>query len=123
VHILVAEDDEVLRDELKGLLQSRRHTVTAVPDGRMARILLETEPFDMVILDYELPHIDGFQVMEQVRQARAKTAFVVITGHANPETRKAAMTLGADFFLAKPFEASELERIVASIEKGTKGLS
>ena len=123
MHILVAEDDEVLRDELKGLLQSRRHSVTAVPDGRTARILLETEPFDLVILDYDLPHIDGFQVMAQVRQARAKTAFVVITGHATEEIRTSANALGADFFLEKPFEASELERIVASIEKGTKGPS
>ncbi len=117
MRVLVAEDDEVLRDEIRNLLLSRRDDVTAVPDGRTARILLETEAFDLVLLDYQLPHFDAFELMEQVRRARAETVFVLMTGHASDEIRARAERVGADYFLAKPFEVQELERILETVGK------
>jgi DNA-binding response OmpR family regulator len=117
VRVLVAEDNEVTRGELKSFLESRRNAVTAVPDGRTARILLATEPFDLVILDYHLPHSDAFEIMEEVRRARAATVFVLMTGDVSEEVRATAKRVGADYFLAKPFEVRELEQILTAVAR------
>jgi DNA-binding response OmpR family regulator len=117
VRILIAEDDQVLREELTSLLRTGRHTVTSVSDGQAARIILETELFDLVIMDFQLPHMDAFEVIEQVRRSRAATTFVLMTGHTGADVRSKAERLGVDYFLAKPFEVQELERILKAVEK------
>ena len=81
--------------------------VTSASDGRKALSLLAQMRFDLIILDVMMPGADGFEVTETVRQTDA-TPILLLTARGEPEDRIKGLSLGADDYLAKPFEPEEL---------------
>jgi DNA-binding NtrC family response regulator len=110
--ILIAEDDEMLRESLVGLFERHGFTVRAASNGNEAIRILDADPaIGVVISDYYMPDGDGGDVLEAVRRkAPPRPAFVMMTGQTDLEV--SAHTPGIDEFLMKPFSVRELVRIV-----------
>lgn len=108
-HLLIVEDDELLRDGLCAQLTHAGHTVTSASDGAQAQTALESGRFDAVILDLGLPVIDGFAVLRWIRQRLAALPVLILTARDGVEDRVQGLNAGADDYLTKPFNMDELQ--------------
>jgi putative two-component system response regulator len=108
--ILVVEDDPTQRDILARILEHESYVAIGVADGETGlRAINEHQP-DLVLLDLNLPRLDGFEVCRRLRAepATATLPVIVLTGHSSTEDMVAALDAGADDFLTKPFQQAEL---------------
>jgi UDP-3-O-[3-hydroxymyristoyl] N-acetylglucosamine deacetylase len=112
--ILVVDDEEQIRQSLRGVLSDEGFAVLEAADGRRALGLVrETKP-DLVILDVWLPEIDGIALLEVLKHDYPELPVIIICGHANIEAAVRATRLGAADFIEKPFS---LEALLASIDR------
>ena len=117
--LLLAEDDDDLRGLMAVALSRGGFNVVTADGGDVARQLFDSTPCDAVVLDLQMPAVDGFAVIEHVRRspARAATPIVVVSGSNSGEGETRAMQLGANIYLAKPVNPDaliqELGRLVA----------
>lgn len=108
--ILVVDDEQLMTVMLSALLTTEGYEVVQAPDGaRATEILAEVTP-DVILCDLAMPTMDGFELLQWVRRnARLRQVpFVVVTAHGEIENRMEALQLGADDFILKPFNTSEL---------------
>jgi len=115
LNILLVEDDEFFRAAVKNILLEQGWKITEAPDGRAARDVIKVAaPFDMVLSDIQMPHLTGVELLQWVK-ANKPMPFVLMTGFALIMETKRAHELGADDFLAKPFETGEILEIARRI--------
>ncbi len=114
-HLLLVEDDDLLRDGLSAQLAQMGHTVTVACNGAVAVHVVDTARFDGVILDLGLPLIDGMGVLRHIRQQHAALPVLVLTARDGVEDRVAGLNAGADDYLTKPFNFSELTARLAAM--------
>jgi len=100
--ILVVDDEEVVRLSYLRTLKGQHCNVHAVADGKNALRMMSQQPFDVVLLDLRLPGMDGMNVLKTIKQKWPESEVIVITGYPAVESAKAAVTLGAFGYLAKP---------------------
>jgi DNA-binding NtrC family response regulator len=110
--ILVADDDEAMRDGLRQALRRNGKAVDVAASGQQALDMLARRSYDLVILDLKMPGRDGLDVLSAIRAGYDHLAVVVITGYASIETAVEAMKRGASDFLPKPFNRDGLHIIV-----------
>lgn len=111
--ILVADDEEGIREFLAEALEMDDHEVQAVPDGAEALERLRKEAFDLVLTDLDMPKADGMAVLNFVRDELPETEVIVLTAHGSVRVAVEAMRLGAYDFLEKPVSSpAELRLIV-----------
>lgn len=103
-HILLVEDDAVLRTLLTELLARDGYEVTAVGDGRSALRALTGAPVHAMLTDLHLPDMDGLEVLKRAAQSHPRTVGLVMTGHGTVDLAVKAMKAGAVDFLTKPFQ-------------------
>lgn len=108
-HLLIVEDDDLLRDALAAQLQQAGHSTTTAADGLAARGLLENTRFDGVILDLGLPLLDGMDVLRWIRQRLLALPVLVLTARDGIDDRVQGLNAGADDYLTKPFIMAELQ--------------
>ena len=106
--ILIIEDEKLLADSLKTLLESKGFQVEAVYDGETGAEYAELGIYDLLILDVMMPGIDGYQVARQVRAKRCSTPILMLTAKSDLEDRINGLNAGADYYLTKPFDTREL---------------
>jgi CheY-like chemotaxis protein len=110
--ILLAEDSEFNSRHLERLLGRRGHAVRVVNNGREALNLVEDGAFDLLLLDVHMPELDGFQVVQAIREREhadgAHLPVIVLTARAQKEDRDQCLAAGMDDYLAKPVRAAEL---------------
>jgi DNA-binding response OmpR family regulator len=106
--ILIVEDEQRLREGLVDLLYAADHEVTAVGDGRSALEVGMADPFDLVLLDLMLPHVDGIEVCRRLRQARPTLPILMLTARGAEDDKVAGFAAGADDYVTKPFGVREL---------------
>jgi DNA-binding response OmpR family regulator len=125
MRVLVVEDDGAIRHLLSEVLQDRGHEVSAVGDAESAWRLIQRQPFQLMVLDWILPGMDGLELCRKVRTQRDGDASVIlmITARGATSDLVAVLDAGADDYLAKPFDIAMLdvrltvaERHVASIQ-------
>ena len=119
-HLLVVDDNKVNRLLLARNLELMRHRVAVAEDGRVALEMLRREPFDLVLLDIEMPEMDGFQVLEQIRgDLELRDVPVIVTSSLEGvENVVRCIELGAEDYLGKPVNPGLLKaRIGATLEK------
>lgn len=117
-HLLLVEDDELLRDGLATQLLKAGHSVSTAPDGEQALPLLEGQRFDAVILDLGLPGMDGFTVLQWIRQRFTALPVLILTARDDVDDRVHGLTAGADDYLTKPFNVAELQaRLLALLRR------
>ena len=123
MHILVVEDDSVLADALANSLRSLGYAVDCLTTGAEADRALATANYDLVILDIELPVLDGFQVLRRLRQRKAKAPVLMLTARDSVHDRIHGLDIGADDYLTKPFEMGELAARVRALIRRAQGIA
>ena len=119
---MLVEDDLPLSEALLSLLVSSGHAVDCVHDGEAATALLAVEHFDLVILDLNLPERDGLSILRSMRAAGNRAAVMILTAKGAAEDRVRGLDLGADDYMAKPFDIREFEARVRSLLRRQAGL-
>lgn len=106
--ILIIEDEKLLADSLKALLEKKGFDVECVYDGESGAEYAETGVYDLLILDVMMPKMDGFEVARSVRAKRCGTPILMLTARSGLEDRIRGLNAGADYYLTKPFDSREL---------------
>lgn len=106
--ILLVEDDSELKQILLETLKSANYVLDTAADGERAYLLASTSRYDLIILDYNLPLMDGRAVLEKLRADKIYTPVLMLTVKAASSDKTDLLNLGADDYLAKPFSVSEL---------------
>ncbi|HEX8983787.1 MAG TPA: ATP-binding protein [Bryobacteraceae bacterium] len=112
LNVLVAEDNAVNRLLAARILEKRGHTVRAVNDGRAALDAMELAHFDLVLMDLQMPEMDGFQATAAIRERDAasgsRTPILALTAHAMKGDRERCLAAGMDGYVSKPVQAAAL---------------
>lgn len=112
VRILLAEDDPVLRDILQEGLGEEGFTVRVAQDGAQALELYQTDgPFDVLLIDEEMPHVTGRELVRRIRQKGDRVPVLLISGNLHLEEAECA-ALGVGPVLRKPISLRDLSRAV-----------
>ena len=106
--ILIIEDEKLLADSVKMLLERKGFEVECVYDGKTGEQYAELGIFDLLILDVMMPEMDGYQVAREVRAKRCSTPILMLTAKSGLEDRITGLNAGADYYLTKPFDTREL---------------
>jgi len=110
MRVLVVEDNQSLVANLFDYFEARGHTVDAAPDGRTGLHLATTQPFDVMVLDWMLPRMDGPEVLRRLREdAGSGLPVIMLTARDELPDKLAGFRAGADDYLTKPFALPELE--------------
>jgi PAS domain S-box-containing protein len=121
LQILLAEDNAVNQALAVRLLQKRGHHVVVAANGRQALAALDNQQFDVVLMDVQMPEMDGFQATAAIREkeihAGAHIFIIALTAHAMKGDQERCLAAGMDAYIAKPIQASEL---FAAIENGVR---
>jgi CheY-like chemotaxis protein len=126
--VLVAEDDACNQQVLRLMLERRGYRVRIVDNGRLALAALAEARFGLLLLDVRMPEVDGFRVVESVRQSErdipgsSRLPVIAVTAMAAKSDRQRCMEAGADEYLSKPFRIRELyaalDRALGSVSRG-----
>jgi two-component system, OmpR family, response regulator len=122
VRILLVEDNGTLADGLSAILRGSGYAVDVVSDGLSAEAVATAEKFDLIILDLNLPEMDGLDVLRSIRARQNQAAVMILTARGTPEERVKGLDLGADDYLTKPFDISELEARIRVLLRRQAGL-
>src|SRR5215510_7788369 len=110
--ILFIEDEANLRHNLGVLLEGEGYQVVSAEDGAEGIRKLRGESFDLVITDVVMPEVDGFEVMEYIKDHAPDTVVVAITAYVSAESAIEALRRGAYDYLAKPFDVDHMQIVV-----------
>jgi len=108
MRMLVVEDEKKTASFVRKALQAEGFAVDVLHDGDSVRPLVETNPFDVIVLDVMLPGRDGLSVVRQLREQRVTTPILLLTARAEITERVEGLNAGADDYLCKPFALAEL---------------
>jgi two-component system, OmpR family, copper resistance phosphate regulon response regulator CusR len=115
MRILIAEDDEVLARFVRQGLEGEHYTVDVLPDGEQARSAAVENDYDVVILDLNLPKLDGVGVLRHLRLKKPSLPVLILTQRTRIEDRVQCLDGGADDYLAKPFSFNELSARIRAL--------
>ena len=121
MRILIAEDDRIIADGLGHSLRQSRYAVDWVANGVDADNALTTGAYDLVILDLGLPKLSGFDVLRRLRSRKSKVPVLILTALDGTSDCVKGLDLGADDYMAKPFELPELEARVRALTRRSMG--
>ncbi len=131
LRILVVEDGLTNRKLAVGLLERRGHVVSVAEDGQLALACLEHETFDVILMDVQMPVMDGLEATREIRQRERRTGghtpIIAMTAHALKGDQERCLEAGMDGYLAKPVRAKDLyetiEAVLAQLVTGTPAAS
>jgi DNA-binding response OmpR family regulator len=109
MRVLVVEDNRSLVANLLDYFEARGHALDAAPDGATGLHLACNQAYDVVVLDWMLPRMDGREVLERMREAGCSVPVLMLTARDELRDKVAGFGAGADDYLTKPFELPELE--------------
>jgi CheY-like chemotaxis protein len=119
--ILLAEDNRVNQRLAQRILEKEGHQVIVVGNGREALEALENDTFDLILMDVQMPLMDGIEATKAIRKAEALTKahipIVALTAHAMKGDRDRCVAAGMDAYISKPIRAADLLNMVASCAK------
>jgi two-component system, sensor histidine kinase and response regulator len=121
LRVLVAEDNRVNQRVVERLLAKVGHASVVVANGREAVAALEDRPFDVVLMDVQMPEMDGFDATAEIRRqeacapGRPRIPIVALTAHAMSGDRERCLAAGMDDYLSKPVRLEELSAVLARV--------
>ena len=118
--LLIVDDDAHVRRLLTLYFRHAPFEIREAATGEEALALIQSEQFDVALLDLILPYYGGFRLCQRLKQRTGKTPYVVImTGDDSEETRNTANECGANRFLAKPFSSEEIEALINDVTRAS----
>jgi two-component system copper resistance phosphate regulon response regulator CusR len=115
MRILIAEDDTALAGFVRKGLEAEHYAVDVSADGEQARALAAEFDYDLVVLDLNLPRLDGIAILKDVRSRKAQLPILILTARGRVEDRVQCLDSGADDYLVKPFSFSELSARIRAL--------
>ena len=113
--ILVVEDNKINQIVTKKILESHHFKCTILDDGYAAIDLLEKEHFDLVLMDINMPIINGFETTKLIRKKGIETPVVALTAFDKQEITEQALSSGINDIIIKPFEPSKLFQVISTL--------
>jgi two-component system response regulator QseB len=123
MRLLLVEDDTMIGEVVLDLLRAERYAVDWVKDGDMADTALQTQTYDLVLLDLGLPRKDGLEVLRSMRLRKENTPVLVATARDAVEERIAGLDAGADDYVLKPYDLDELLARIRALLRRAAGRS
>ena len=115
--VLIIEDDEVIVKPLKKILENAKFEVDTAPDGKMGLYLIDLNSYDCIVLDLNLPEIDGITVAKKLRNAENTVPIIMLTARSQMYDKLEGFSVGTDDYMTKPFESKELIARIHSLIK------
>jgi two-component system, OmpR family, copper resistance phosphate regulon response regulator CusR len=115
MRILIAEDDTALAGFVRKGLEAEHYAVDVSSDGEQARALAMEFDYDLIVLDLNLPRLDGIVILKDVRSRKANLPILILTARSRVEDRVQCLDGGADNYLIKPFSFSELSARIRAL--------
>lgn len=119
--LLLCEDEKELSNALRAILRHNNYTVDAVYDGEDALAYAEADQYDGIILDLMMPKMNGLEVLSTLRSHGNNTPVLILTAKSETEDKITGLDLGADDYLAKPFDMGELLARVRAVTRRSTG--
>ena len=117
LRILLTEDNVVNQQVARGILEKARHIVVVAGNGKETLRLLEKQPFDLILMDVQMPEMDGFEATAAIREKEKRTGehmpIIAMTAYAMTGDRERCIAAGMDSYITKPINAPELLDLVA----------
>lgn len=114
MNIVVVDDEPMIMELCVAILEQHGHLVNGFTRGEDALIKLTNQPTDLLVVDYKMPGLNGFEVIQRARSLRPDLRVVMITGDRTGKIIREAMQVGVNGFMLKPFTPDELRKAVAS---------
>ena len=112
---MIVDDNDMMRSILRGMLRGEQYDVVGEARNGVAAVeMAERMKPDIICMDVLMPELDGIHAMSQIKAQRPETAFIMITGNADPGTVQQSIENGAAGFIVKPFNAA---RVLDTLEK------
>jgi DNA-binding response OmpR family regulator len=121
MRILIIEDDLMIGERLRKSLKKSGHAVDWLRDGDSADHALQTQAFDMVLLDLGLPKRSGIEILQRLRARANRVPVIILTARDAVQDRIEGLDTGADDYLVKPFALDELEARIRAVERRHQG--
>jgi two-component system sensor histidine kinase/response regulator len=125
LRVLLAEDNAVNRKVVTRLLEKRGHQVLVTTNGKEALAAMEKDMFDLVLMDVQMPEMDGFEATRMIRLSEQGTAFhqriIALTAHAMSGDRARCLEAGMDGYLTKPLGVLALDQVLEGCLKRREG--
>jgi DNA-binding response OmpR family regulator len=123
MRLLLIEDDQEIIRPLFSALKAASHTTDIANDGERGYFLARTNNYDLIILDYNLPKLNGREITVKLRGEKIKIPIIILSVRSELPDKVELLTLGADDYLTKPFAISELLARIKAISRRPKNLS
>ena len=123
MRILLVEDNKMIAEAVLNGLETARYAVDWVNNGNTAEQALNSQQYDLVLLDLGLPGQDGLQVLKHLRQDKNNTPVLIVTARDDLDSRLAGLDGGADDYIIKPFDLSELLARIRAVLRRQSGQS
>lgn len=121
MRLLLVEDDTMIGEAVLDVLRSEHFAVDWVRDGAMADTALQSETYDLVLLDLGLPRLDGVEVLRRLRARKDSTPVLIVTARDAVQDRVAGLDAGADDYVLKPYELDELLARIRALIRRSRG--
>jgi DNA-binding NtrC family response regulator len=108
INTLIVDDDQEVRNTLASILENESYLVETAENGKKAIRLCEKTPFDVALIDIELPDIKGTELLRILKEKQPKMVRIIITGHPTVENAAKSVNEKADGYVMKPFDVPEL---------------
>lgn len=122
-NILVVEDNKINQVVTKKIIQSSNMTCTIVDDGYAALVAIERESFDLILMDINMPLINGFETTRKIREKDIKIPIIALTAFDKEEVTEEALAAGMNDIMVKPFEPSKLFQVIHNQVKNKESAS
>ncbi len=123
MRVLLIQDELVTARGVMQMLKANGGIVDHVDTGEEALELVRHYDYDIVLLDLMLPDMDGYEVMRRMRSSRIEAPVIILSGLTRPQAKVKAFSVGADDFISKPFDETELLARMQAIVRRSKGYS
>ncbi len=123
LRILVAEDNEPIRFLFQTMLEKWGHLVDTAADGKLALQAVQAQPYDVLLIDMQMPEMDGVTAAQEIRKINhaRRMPIIVVTANAGPESRRVCREAGVTDVLTKPVNWGELARLLRHYSPGALG--
>ncbi|GAB3476914.1 response regulator transcription factor [Marinomonas epiphytica] len=118
-NVLIIEDDNELNEQIAQMMQRQGFRTTQINDGKQGLLTALKDRFDLILLDWQLPSLDGLTFLNKLRENR-QTPVILLTGKSSQQARIDGYTSGADDYITKPFNSTELLLRINALLKRTR---